>query len=278
MGWITIPNGSTDAQRDAILANCKVTTSKQSATTVLFAKNGALTIRQRETQTITEYRGLDEDVAKGMVGVTDNTEPVTYYANIGDDVHTITVIKAKANTDGKRTEFSASRSNEANGWTVVKSETEYSLEPGIASSDFTNVWKTSLANVADSGGVVVSVDRSIQACRGYGKGLFTTNKVTVKEFRGLTLSEATTKVSELTYSTAQDKVIQYWSHVGNVAGATPSGWARGAWYTVVAGTDSRASARKDSDGVYTVTQTITEYDWTPKSGANENGWKDSAPT
>ncbi len=278
MGWITIPSGATNSQRNAILSDCEVITSKQSVTTVLFAKNGALTIRQRETQTITEYRGLSEADAKAMVGVTDNTEPVTYYANIDGDIHTITVQMAKANTDGKVTELSAARSNEARGWMVTKRETEYSLEPGINTTAFTNVWKTSLTNVADANGVVVSVDKSIQACRGYGKGLFTTNTVTVKEFRGLTLAEATAKASNLTYSNAQDTTIQYWSYVGSgVSGATSSGWVPGAWYTVVSGTDSRASVRKDSDGVYTVTQTITEYDWTPKSSANADGWKTSAP-
>lgn len=173
MGWITDSGPSLPAST----VGCDVRTSKQSASTVLFFKTGQTTIRQRETETITEYRGLDEDSALAKTGVSDGTTQTVYYATLGGDEHSITV------TTGTRTEISARRANEANGWIVTKREVEYSVEPNIAANGYSGPWATSLTLTATSE-VVVSVEYSASFVFSMDSNVLTSTKqTTVKERR-----------------------------------------------------------------------------------------------
>ncbi len=167
-GWIS----SSGSGLPAASLGCDVKVSKQSSSTILFCKTGQTTIRQKETETVTEYRGLDEASANTKVGVTDGTSQTTYYATLGGDDHSITV------TTGTITKKSARRANEARGWTLTVREVTYSVE-GLD----TTVWKTSRTLTATSE-IVVSVEKTTSYVFSMdGNVLMSKRTTTVKEKR-----------------------------------------------------------------------------------------------
>ena len=251
MGWIsssgsTLPTAGT----------CDVKTSKQRSSTILFCKSGQTTIRQWETETVTEYRGLDAESAQAKVaGTSDLTAQVAYYATFGTEEHSITV------TTGTKTEVSAQRVNDANGWNVTVREVSYSVEPNITANGYTGPWKTS--RVVSGGGTArtVSVNVSSTHIRTFqGVALYSTKTVTVKEHPGLSQSDAATLATTLANGTNVAEHVMLCSVSQTIDGsAIPS---MTAWASLHTGKVVYATTRKVSDDEgYTVTETEEVYSW-----------------
>lgn len=251
MAWMNIgDNNATLPTAGGTNGECVVGTSKQSVSTILFSKSGQTTVRQRETETITEYRALDEASALAKVGVTDATTQTSYYATFGEEDHSITV------TTGTKTEVSARRANEANGWIVTKSEVAYTVE-GLD----TSTWKTT--RVVSGGGTsrTVSVNVSSTHVRTYsGVALYSTKKVTVTEYPGLSQSEAEAKATALANQTNVAEKVMICLAQSFIDGRWFTGsWA---WASLHTGTIVYASTRKVSDEEgYVVTATEEVYGW-----------------
>ena len=247
-GWVS-SSGTT------LPSTCEVKTSKQSASTILFCKTGQTTIRQKETETVTEYRGLDETSALAKIAASsDNTAQTGYYATFNGEDHSITV------TTGTKTEVSARRVNDANGWTVTVREVAYSVVPDITSNGYSGPWNTSLV-VPSGTSRTVSVNVSSPHVRTYlDVALYSTKTVTVTEYPGLSSSDAATKANAIANQTSvTEKVMKCLaqSFVNNQ-------WIDGSWVfaSLHVGTIAYATTRKVSDEEgYTVTGTVEVYSW-----------------
>lgn len=262
MGWISNPGSSLPAAS----VGCDVKTSKQSASTIVFAKNGSTTIRQIETIETTEYRGLDKTSALAKAGVTDNTVQTKYYATIDGEQYSITLMS------GTKTEVTAQRSNEADGWTVTSRVTTYTSNPATSATAFTNVWSTSIA-ASSATGTVESYERSRSHCITCGPtgnrfALYSTKTVTVTEYKNLTQSAAQTLVNNNTADTVTDKTLYFQNYYD-------SSWHTGLWYTLQTGTEKRASMRSAGDGAYSVTVTQTDYGYTHTANTSSYRWTEN---
>jgi len=251
MAWLDIDStNATLPTAGGTNGECVVGTSKQSVSTILFSKSGQTTVRQRETETITEYRALNEASALAKVGVTDATTQTSYYATFGEEDHSITV------TTGTKTEVSARRANEANGWIVTKREVAYTVE-GLD----TSTWKTT--RVVSGGGTTrtVSVNVSSTHVRTYlDVALYSTKTVTVKEHPGLSQSAAESLATSLANNTSVAEKVMRCLAQSYVNGQ----WLDGSWCyaSLHVGTIVYATTRKVSDDEgYVVTETEEVYGW-----------------
>ncbi len=266
MSWITHAGSSLPADSH----NVTVKTSAASASTIVFAKNGSTTIRQIETIETTDYRGLDMASALAKVGVSDQTVQTKYYATIGGEQYSITLLS------GTKTEVTAQRANDANGWTVTKRVTTYSSSPAASATDFTNVWKTTVS-ASSATGTVESYEMSRSHCRTCGDGhtLYSTKAVTVTEYRNLTQSAASSLVSSSTADTVVETRIFFQSYVNLSTSTQGSGsysWVNSAWYVLPVGTERRASMRNAGDGAYNVTVTETVHGWACTPNSSTQRW------
>ena len=258
MGWIASAGSTLPAA-----GTCDVKTSKQSTTTILFCKSGQTTIRQKETETVTEYRGLDADSAQAKVaGGSDSTTQTTYYATFGSEDHSITV------TTGTKTDVSAHRANEAAGWNVTVREVTYTVE-GLN----TSTWKTS--RVVSGGGTsrTVSVNVSSTHVRTYlDVALYSTKTVTVTEHPGLSQTEAGNLAASIANQTSVAEKVMRCLAQSYVNGQ----WIDGsfAWASLHVGTIAYATSRKVSDDEgYTVTGTVEVYGWRQAGNVNTSSTK-----
>ena len=252
MAWIVDSGNSMPAGT----LGCHVATSKQRALTILFCKAGQTTIRQMETEVVTEYRGLDKDSALAKVAATsDATAQVAYYATFGDEDHSITV------TTGTRTEVSARRSNDADGWTVTKRVVTFGVLPDITANGYTGPWKRTRIVSGGGSSRTVSVNVSSSHVRTYSDvALYSTKKVTVTEHPGLSQSAAET----LAATFASETTIAEKTMICSVQSYVNGGWLTGSWCyaSLHVGNIVYASTRKVSDEEgYVVTKTKEEYGW-----------------
>ena len=259
-GWVS-SSGTT------LPSTCEVKTSKQSASTILFCKTGQTTIRQKETETVTEYRGLDETAALAKIAASsDNTAQTGYYAPFNGEDHSITV------TTGTKTEVSARRVNDANGWTVTVREVAYSVVPDITSNSYSGPWNTSLV-VPSGTSRTVSVNVSSTHVRTYlDVALYSTKTVTVKEHPGLSQSAAATLAASLANNTSVAEKVMVCTAQSYVNG----GWLTGSWCyaSLHVGTIVYASTRKVSDEEgYVVTETEEVYAWRQAGQVNTSSTK-----
>lgn len=241
-----------------------VETSKSATTSLLFAKTGQTTIRQKETEEVTEYRGLTKDTAQKMVAVTDSTTQTTYYKQIGSEVYSITVLS------GTKTEISAARNDESDGWHATKRVITYSTEPDLTSSKTANGWSTTYPTTGTSEGRQVSYSSSTSPVTYYwGASLFSKKEVTTTEYSGLTQAAAQSLVQSKTSSTVAQKIYQCLSYTTNQGDtARLSGWC---YAECTVGTNVYGSAQKVSDTEgYRVT--ITTEVWTADThNSSESG-------
>ena len=248
----------------------KVVTSKQSASTLLFCKTGQTTIRQKETETVTEYRGLDSVSAQAKVAAsTDGTTQTGYYATFSGEDHSITV------TTGTKKEVSARRANDANGWTVTVREVAYSVVPDITANGYTGPWKTSRVVAGGGTARTVSVNVSSTHVRTYSDvALYSTKKVTVTEHPGLSQAAAETLATTLANQTSVAEKVM----VCTVQSYVNGGWLTGSWCyaSLHVGTIVYTTTRKVSDEEgYVVTETKEEYDWRQAGAVNTASIKKS---
>lgn len=252
MGWIANSGSSLPAAS----VGCDVKTSKQSSSTILFCKTGQTTIRQKETETVTEYRGLNEASALAKVAAsTDGTTQTSYYATFGSDEHSITV------TTGTKTEVSSQRVNEARGWNVTVRELTYSVVPDITANGYSGPWKTSRIVAGGGTARTISVNVSSTHVRTYSDvALYSTKRVTTIEHPGLSQAAAEALATSLANETSVAEKVM----VCKVQSWIDNSWFTGSWCyaSLHVGTIVYATTRKVSDEEgYVVTETREVYDW-----------------
>lgn len=219
-------------------AGLEVETGRNSATSIAYSANG-LTLRQKETVTTTEYRGLTKAAAQQLedleTAASDTTASVTYYHQIGDtsDYATVSLMT------GGKVDYVPRREDEGDAWTCVKTETAYeAVGAGTGSG-----WTTTRPSGAASTGVQISKD---MRKTWIWSNFYAVETTTVTEYRYLTLSEANAKVSDNTSNNVQMHTY-----------TASSGLA---WCYAQAGTAKTAAARYvDAENGYTVTVTQTDY-------------------
>lgn len=222
-----------------------VETGKQVASSILFAKNGAETIRQVETVETEEVRGMLAANAKNKVVLDDHTEQTVYWANIGGAVYSITV------TSGYKVEWSAARVDESGQWVATKRKTTYTTYP----AQLPSAWGTTELNaegqaVALSASGVshdIAVDLSRSVLWSFnGKPVTQTLKTETSEIRYVTnKSAAYSLVSANTSNSVRD--VQLVQDVTIVMGNGQTSTFVGAWCIVKSGVEKFASARYVSE-------------------------------
>ena len=189
-----------------------------------------------------------------------------FYATVNGEDHSITV------TTGTKTEVSARRVNDANGWTVTVREVAYSVVPDITSNSYSGPWNTSLV-VPSGTSRTVSVNVSSTHVRTYlDVALYSTKTVTVKEHPGLSQSAAATLAASLANNTSVAERVMVCTAQSYVNG----GWLTGSWCyaSLHVGTIVYASTRKVSDEEgYVVTETEEVYDWRQAGQVNTSSTK-----
>ena len=171
---------------------CDVDTGKQTASSILFSRSGATTVRQIETDEVMEVRGLTQSAGKGKVpnaaNIVDNTTQTSYYAFIDGLVFSITV------TTGTKEEWSAARKDESGQWVATKHTKTYAVK-GLN----TSVWGTTpldsdgTAIVLSTSGVTRTISKDKTASFVYsaeGDTLCATVTTTVKECRYISTQAA----------------------------------------------------------------------------------------
>lgn len=247
--------------------------SKQAASTILFALSGQNTIRQWESVTTSEVRGIQESTAKSGVpssasDVTslDSTTQTHYWAHIGGRTYSITV------TTGTKTEKGAARKDDSGQW--VRTDTVHTF---FVTGLNTNVWGTTEldadgnAVTLTSGGTEVTVGYDRTTSR-VAWDVYSVVTTTVKEFRNIdSLAHAQTIVNNNSSSGQGTSTIGYFQRL------TPSSqdYIAYSWVIVPSGTDKFASARYGgAQQGWTVTATIKTYTWSsPRAAASGTGWR-----
>ena len=236
--------------------------SSRRSSTILFCRAG-VTVRQLEAETVKEYRALDRATAKNAVGVSDSTVQTTYYRKIGGVIHSISVLS------GSRTEKTAGRTNEADGWRVTERTVTYTVDPAASGSTTApSGWSTSLA-AADTDGRTVSQQKSAQHVASanyeysgarYAATLMSVKTVTVKEYTGLTAAQKDAKLANATSGVTQHryKFVYTYSYTSGNPPQTNTGTAVGRWATANLGTNVYCTASLGADG-WTVTETTETY-------------------
>lgn len=180
----------------SVPANATVKTTVAKARSIVYSANGIL-LFQGETVTTTEYRGLDETTACGMVtsGFSDTTHPVTYYHSLSDSVAHATV------TEGKYTSVTAQRINEAGFWRAIETKIEYA--PIIPTG---SGWTTTAP--ASGNGIVgsVAVKRSVVAVV-EGNPLVLKEETTTTEWRNCTAAQVSTLINGIPQDTMTVKTF-----------------------------------------------------------------------
>lgn len=213
-------------------AGSEVDTQVAPSSQILYSDFG-VTLKQYQTTTVTEVRGMSEENAKAAAGVVDNTSSRTYCRVVNGElvrvsVKTGTVVTSVANRD-----------NEANGWKVVETSETYTCD--------TTGWA-----VSGTGGETGSTVRqsksktpSILFSKGETNTVYQYEQSVEEQVKNLTQSAAETLVdnsaSDASYQQVYYKVID------------------GDLYTFTAtlGTYVSAVSNREQDGTYTVTKTTT---------------------
>ena len=268
MAWIdTYANGAA------------VETSKQTASSILFALSGQTTIRQKETVETKEVRCLTESAARNKGGtVSDNTSQNVRWAHFSNRTYSITYLT------GSKTEYSAARRDESGQWVVTETKRTFSTHPAT----LPNAWGSteldaegnaiSLSAAGDAA-VAISIDKTSSRIIW---DVFQTVKTTVSEIRHIdTKAHADTIVENNTPNSGATNATVYHHQMVSLSTTgqgTPQDMVT-AWVRYMSGTDKFATARYcgASEG-WTVTVTQKDYDWSspnPYSSVTGEGWKTS---
>ena len=238
MGWIDrASNNETAAALKTRLENLGAyvpLTHTPSASTIAYAANG-LILRQVQSVTVGEYRGLTQAAAEKLASLSsDNTNTTIYYKGIGKSPYS--EYAACGVTTGTKTDYVASRANEAEAWKVTRTETVYS-------AGATNGWSTTRPTTATTSGIVTGHSSSSSYLFAYnGSPIYSTETSTTTEFRFLTKAEAESKVSQNNTNNTQ---MGRWRYGSSTFYA----------YTWKGTVKSATSRYIDSDNGYTVTVT-----------------------
>ena len=243
--WIDTTSSETAANLETRLKglNAEVPLTSHAPTSIAYSANG-LILRQRESVTVSEFRGLTKAAADKLATRSDDTTTTTiHYKAISESGG----YAAVAITTGSKTDYVPSRANEADGWHVTKTVTVYSAAAATG-------WSTTRPTAATSG-IVVSEDADKQfLANSLGTSIFQNTSTVVKEYPFLTYAEAQAKV-------AAEK--QAGSRVYDVQVATAWSTAEGvtAWKNVTVRGGSPTSQKHGTDKVPTLRYDGPERGW-----------------
>lgn len=248
--WIDKLTGENASALATRLAGLKdeISTSSRTSKSIAYSANG-LIIRQQETVTTVEYRGLTKAAADLLCTLgSDTTTSTVYYKQIG----TSSEYAAVGITSGTKTEYSATRANEANGWTVTKTTQTF----GAANA---NGWTTTRPSGSTTTGIQISKDlRKSFVFVFDGDQFQSSQQTTVTEYRFLTSAEADTLIANNSSNNVQMKTFIHYNNELKIYDA---------WSSAQKGTNKSASKRYvDAANGYTVTVTETVFD------ASGNNW------
>lgn len=238
---------------------CTVITAKESASSVLFAKDGQTTIRQIEIVETTEIRGLTEANAKGRVSgptLSNDYAETTYYKVIDGATYQF------LGRTGTETRHAARRVDETNQWVYTKTETTFSLNVNPTENAYG--WSTiEGGNTLSADGVEVPVSSDKTATYQYkygGEAICATVTTSVVEYRHVT-TEGKNAYVALSSAGAQMYNHNYVRTQAEAGIGNPYGTL--AYAIFMHGTDTQYSARYVSaqEG-WTVTKTTKTYSWT----------------
>lgn len=215
---------------------CTVKTSKQSASTILFARQGAATVRQTETVETKEVRGLTEESGEGLAAVSDSTVQTAYYAHIDGLTFAITVVT------GWKEEWGAARKDESGQWVATCRKTTYTSNVGsVPAWGTTPLDAEGKAVALSAAGVSRTVGRDKSSSLVYtfaGMRLITTIETVNVEYRYVA-DEAAAQAIVAANSTVADYVTVS-THVESQGSALPAPYA---YFAIPYGTEKYASAR-----------------------------------
>ena len=184
--WIDTTATETAANLETRLRqlNAEVPLTSHAPTSIAYAANG-LILRQKESVTVSEFRSLTQAAAdKLATRSSDTTTTTIYYKAIAESGE----YAAAAITTGSKTEYVPSRANEADGWHVTKTVTDYSAAAVTG-------WSTTRPTVATTG-IIISEDADKQfLANSLGTPIFQNTTTVVKEYPFLTYAEAHAKVA-----------------------------------------------------------------------------------
>nr|AIF26370.1 hypothetical protein [uncultured bacterium fosmid pJB16B1] len=231
------------ARLQTAAVDVEVETGCNTSTSVAYSANG-LILRQRETVTTTEYRGLTKASAKLLEDLdSDNTTTAIWYKQIGNSGDYATV----AITTGTRVDYVPSRVDEGDCWQVVKTETDY----GAAA---TSGWTTTRPTVSSNGIVVSQSSSKTFLSYALGGAVFQNETVVVKEYPFLNYSEAVSKVIDETAAGSilrDEKLATQWSTTEGIT----------AWKNVTVRGGSSSSSEQGTDKVPTMRYDGPERGW-----------------
>ena len=231
MGW-----GTTGAAVD---------TSKGASGRALYNDFG-IVVRQVSVVTTTETRGLTEEAAKALVGVTDETTAQSYCRVINGELVTITA------RTGTKTTKTAGRADESNQWKV--------------STTVETLTVTGLDGWAEAGTGTTAGTDVVSTHSKNSSILYSNHGVTVRQLedtvehtiKNLTQSAAEALVS---CSDTTDQQIYYKVVEGDLVSLVAT-----------TGTIRRKTSARETNGTYTVTDTTTTYT-VDGLGTDTDGWK-----
>lgn len=222
-------------------AGASVEAGKTSASSILFACNGAATVRQVEVCESVEVRGMDVTHGKAKVPdepseIVDNTVQTLYWASIGGVTYAINAVT------GTKEEWSAARRDESGQWVATKTTHTYFVT-GLD----TNVWGTTEldadgASITLSNGgkaVTVSRDKTSSLAFRYGSmPLITTVETVNVEYRYVADEAAASAIVSANSTIAGYETVS--TYVAPPDGVLPGPYA---FFTIPYGTEKFASAR-----------------------------------
>lgn len=218
MALITSPGTESAADFLARLqgAGLEIKTGEQIGIAIAYSAN-SLILRQKQTKTDYEYRGLDQSAAEKLATLSSDTTTTTvYYKSFGSNGDCAVV----GIPTGTKIDYIATRDGESRMWSVRKTVDEYA----VASS---SGWSTT--RPANSGnGVILSknsvgtiVARVTSGSNTYA--LVSIESTTVTRYRFRTYTEANTLVSNNTYdNTRYADVSKYSVHAFVLDGSQKS--------------------------------------------------------
>jgi hypothetical protein len=248
-----------------------VDTAKTPTSVILFSRSGQTTIRQTEVAETSQTRGLTKAAALALAGVVDTSVEEVYYKHIDGRTYSFT-----AKVSGTRTTKTASRANEADGWTVTTETVTYSVSPSPTQNGWTTTRLDEDGNAATltSSGTsrVLSYDR---ATSHVVWDVYSVVSTTTTEVRNIdTQAHAEAIVNANQGDAVQNGMIQYWQQLNTSSSpGAQAQWMVTAWAYLPLGTQKSASARYVSaeDG-WSVTIVTKVYDWdSPNKTTSSSG-------
>ena len=248
-----------------------VDTAKTPTSVILFSRSGQTTIRQTEVAETSQTRGLTKAAALALAGVVDTSVEEVYYKHIDGRTYSFT-----AKVSGTRTTKTASRANEADGWTVTTETVTYSVSPSPTQNGWTTTQLDEDGNAATltSSGTsrVLTYER---ATSHVAFGVYSVISTTTREIRHIdTQAHAEAIVNANQGDAVADGCVSMWQYLSTSSSGTYT-WMKTAWVILPIGTNKTAQARYVSaeDG-WTVTVVEKVYSWSSGNtgGYNLEGW------